>query len=133
MSEGSRDGRFVCEIGVSMAVERLLRSGYQVAMPIIDDGYDLLAIDGRRIWRIQVKATSTSGPNRRRIRIRRGRYHAGHYGPEHIDAFIAVHTETGEVMCVPVQEVQGRSWINFTQHSKYSDFEILRRLKPCRN
>ena len=68
-SNGRLDGRYISEIGVSVAVERLLRDGYQVALPIIDDGYDLLAFCGRRYWRIQVKATACDTKNRYRIRI----------------------------------------------------------------
>jgi hypothetical protein len=133
-SEGALDGRYICEIGMSMAVERLLRSGYQVAMPIIDDGYDLLVTQGRRCWRIQVKATAcTTGKNKTRVRIMRGNGKRLRYEPGQVDAFIIANISTGILLCVPFAKVANRSWINYSIGSKYSDFGILRTIKPHQN
>lgn len=131
-SDGPLNGNVICEIGVAMAVERLLRNGYSVAIPIVDDGYDLLAFDGRRHWRIQVKATAACGQNRSRIRIGRGRKKTAFYCPKHVDAFIAVNIRTQIVMCVPVAKAVGRSWLNFSAHHLWSDFGVLRQLKQQR-
>ena len=132
-SNGRLDGRYISEIGVSVAVERLLRDGYQVALPIIDDGYDLLAFCGRRYWRIQVKATACDTKNRYRIRIGRGANKKTFYTPDQVDAFILVHTTTGVAMCVPYAFAKGRQWINFSDHRRFSDFGAIRRLKPHSN
>lgn len=129
MGREAIDGRFVAEIGVSMAVERLLREGYHVAIPVIDDGYDILASAGRRHWRLQVKATASFGRNRSRVRIRRGAKKTGRYSPDEIDAFVLIHTETRTVMCVPVSHVRG-SWFTFSSHTKYDDFGVLKTIKP---
>lgn len=131
-SDGTLDGKVVGEIGVAMAVERLLRNGYSVAIPIVDDGYDLLAFDGRRHWRIQVKATGSEGKNRTRIRIGRGRNKCASYCPKHVDAFIVVNIRTHIAMCVPVAKAAGRSWLNFSAHHLWSDFGVLRKLKQQR-
>jgi hypothetical protein len=127
MSKDANDGRFIAEIGVSMAVERLLREGYHVALPVIDDGYDLLAFCGRRHWRIQVKATGSSGRNSHRIRVRRGARKNFSYSPKHVDAFILVHTGTRAILCVPVSHARG-AWVTFRSIAKYSDFGILKTL-----
>jgi hypothetical protein len=132
MSEGSPDERFVSQIGVAMAVERLLRAGFHVAVPIVDDGYDLLACDVRRCWRIQVKASSSRGRNRSRIRIGRGQSKREAYDPRHVDAFVLVNTRTSAVMCVPVSETHGRKWFSWLAADKWSDMGVLRRIKTQR-
>jgi hypothetical protein len=126
------DGRVVCEIGIAMAVERLLRDGFAVAIPLVDDGYDLLAFHERRYWRLQVKATSSQGPNRARIRIRRGAKKRQHYCPKHVDAFVLVNTNTRVIACVPVAVASGRSWFNWSDAARYADFGVLRRLRQHR-
>lgn len=119
---------------MSMAVERLLRSGYQVALPIIDDGYDILALDGRRCWRIQVKATaSTTGRNRSRVRISRGGRKQLRYDASQVDAFVIANISTGVLLCVPFRKAAGRSWINFSIGERYADFRILRSVTPNKN
>lgn len=125
MSKEAGDGRFVAEIGMAMAVERLLRAGYHVARPVVDDGYDLIAYVGRRHWRIQVKATGSVRSNGCRIRVRRGNRRATPYSPKHVDAFVLVQTTTRTVLCIPVAHVRG-SWARFRKNARYTDFGILR-------
>lgn len=132
MSEGSPDERFISEIGVAMAVERLLRAGFHVAVPIVDDGYDLLAFDVRRYWRIQVKASSSRGKNQSRIRIQRGSDKQHVYDPRHVDAFVLVNTRTNVVMCVPVSETNGRRWVSWRAADKWSDMGVLRSIPRMR-
>lgn len=130
---GEQDGRVIGEIGVAMAVERLLRAGFYVAVPIVDDGYDLLAFDSRRYWRIQVKASASSSRwARTRIRIARGQNRDIRYSPKHVDAFIAVNTTKHIVMCVPVYATKGRRWLNWSEADKWQDMGVLRRIKQQR-
>lgn len=132
-SEGSLDGRVIGEIGVAIAVERLLRAGFHVAIPIIDDGYDLLAFAGRQHWRIQVKASNSSSlRERNRIRISRGKARTSLYCASHVDAFIAVNIRTGVVMCVPVAKTRGKRWLNWRDADRWSDLQVLRQLKTQR-
>lgn len=115
-----------------MAVERLLRAGFNVAMPIIDEGYDILATHGRKVWRLQVKATGCESKHGRRVCIVRGKTHRELYDNTQVDAFIAVHTSRGYAMCVPFEDRRNRRWINFSERDRYSDFSLLHKVKPGR-
>jgi hypothetical protein len=126
------DGRVICEIGIAMAVERLLREGFAVAIPLVDDGYDLLAFQERLYWRLQVKASGSQGKNRSRIRIRHGKRKTTHYCGKHVDAFILVNTNTRVIACVPVAVASGRAWFNWSDADRHSDFGVLRRLRQHR-
>ena len=126
------DGRVTCEIGIAMAVENLLRGGFSVAVPLVDDGYDLLAFYGRRYWRLQVKASASSGPNATRISIRRGKHKTGQYCRKHVDAFVCVNTRTRAVLFVPVASAAGRRWTNWSSAERWSDVAVLHRIKPPR-
>lgn len=126
-------GSATAEIGVAMAVERLLRAGFRVAVPIVDDGYDLLALDSRRMWRIQVKASASLGKwSRTRVRISCGKRRSKRYCPKQVDAFIAVNTTKHIVMCVPVSVTNGRRWINWSEADRWKDMGVLRRIKQQR-
>lgn len=127
-SDGSLRGQIVAEIGVAIAVEGLLRAGFLVAVPIVDDGYDLLAFSGRRCWRIQVKATGARNKNKGRVRIRRGQNKRSSYCPVHVDAFVAVQVETRVCVCVPVSECRTSHWISFSRYAD-GDFSPLLRVK----
>lgn len=120
------------EIGVAMAVEQLLRAGFHVAVPIVDDGYDLLAFDNRRCWRIQVKASSSRGQNHYRVPLRRGGTKRSIYDPRHVDAFVLCNTRTKTVMCVPVAETHGRKWMAWRNADKWSDMGVLRRIRSLK-
>lgn len=126
------DGRVVCEIGIAMAVEKLLREGYAVAVPLVDDGYDLLAFSERRYWRIQVKSSGARSKNRSRIRITNGRNRLGRYCPKHVDALVCVNIRTRQIMCVPVSAVGTSAWLNWSDAHRWSDFGILFRIKTQR-
>ncbi len=130
---GDADGRVIEQIGVAMAVERLLRAGFYVAVPVVDDGYDLLAFDSRRYWRIQVKATeSRSTREQYRIRLSRGRSRSQTYSPKHVDAFVVVHTAKHIVACIPVAETVGRPWLNWSEAGQWQDMGVLRHIEPQR-
>lgn len=130
--KGQRNARVIEEIGLSIAVERLLRSGFGVAVPLIDEGYDLLATHGRKAWRIQVKATGGTGTGTSRVNIRRGSHKRGRYKPGEVDAFVAVHVVLGYAMCVPFEHRADRRWISFAERDRYSDFSILHKVKPSK-
>lgn len=123
------DGRVTCEIGIAMAVERLLRDGFAVAVPLVDDGYDLLAFDQRRCWRLQVKASASRGTNRYRIAIGRGKNRTLRYSPRHVDAIVCVNVRTREMLCVPVSRVRGRSYLRWAECRKWGDFRVLHGIK----
>ena len=129
--ERVRDSSIVAEIGISLAVEGLLRAGFRVAVPIVDEGHDLIAYKQSRYWRIQVKATDNRNPrNGCRVPIRRGKNRRSHYGYDTVDAFIAVHIGTGQLLCVPFERAVGWSALYFRSHGKYSGFSALHGLRP---
>jgi hypothetical protein len=128
MQHGRLEGNVVAEIGVAIAVEHLLRAGFLVAVPIVDDGYDLLAFSGRRCWRLQVKATSMESGRSPRVCVRRGARKRIEYSARHVDAFIGVHVTRRLVVCVPVASCRGKSWIYLRKHA-HGDFSSLQRIK----
>ena len=128
--DGSLCEKTIGEIGVAIAVQRLLLAGYSVAVPLVDHGYDLLAFEERgRSWRIQVKATAGT---RNRVNIRCGRKSLKRYTPNDIDAIVAVHVLRGDALCVPVAGIAGRSNIGFATSAQFCDFSVLRRAKRLR-
>lgn len=127
------DGNVTCEIGIAMAVERLLREGFAVAVPLVDDGYDLIAFSNRRYWRLQVKATASRGRNAQRIRIARGKGKKLRYCSTQVDAFVCVNIRTRVVMCVPVASTGGRPWLNWSDADRWDDFGVLHRIKTHRS
>lgn len=129
MRHGALPSNVVAEIGIAMAVDRLLRSGFSVAIPIVDEGYDLLASEGRTTWRIQVKATGLREGGGRRVRAYRGHWHDTAYCPSLVDAFVALHVTDHLALCIPTRAVTGR-WIYFRKYRSYTDFGVLRSIKP---
>lgn len=130
MGEGTLDGKVIGEIGVAMAVEHLLRAGFSVAIPVVDEGYDLLAFCGRRCWRIQVKATNVSTDKGDRVRLSKGRNKRLRYTSSEVDAIVAVHVGKRSAICVPFRQCRHRSWMYFQSHSRFTDFGILRSITP---
>jgi len=56
MREGSRSTQAtVGEIGVLKTQLHLLEHGYNVAMPLVPDGTDMLAYDHGMVWQLQIK------------------------------------------------------------------------------
>ena len=119
------EDKYICEVGVLMASEILMRAGFNVAKPVIDEGYDLLAIDGRCHWRIQVKATA-GRQARNRIRIMKGARKQAYYHPDEIDAIMAINVKTGQVVCIPYSKTKGKRWLAFKANEHYDDPAILR-------
>lgn len=104
-----------------------------MSIPVVDDGHDLVAYKRSTYWRLQVKATdncaSASGG---RVDIRRGKKRKQKYFADTVDAFVAVHIGTGQVLCVPVAHVAGMSCLHFSSHSQYAGFRALDRVRPHR-
>lgn len=126
---------YVSQIGHACAVEALLREGFNVATPVVDMGYDLLAIDPTgRCWRIQVKAATARAGTRsnRRIHLTRGWRRNKEYDASHIDAFLLVNLRTRDVLCLPVREAEGRRYIAWDRAASHGGVTALRRLKARR-
>ena len=131
----SHESAFISQMGVSSAVEALLREGFNVATPVVDMGYDLLAIDGvGRCWRLQVKSTSGREGTRsgRRVHLVRGWRRNLSYDSGQIDAFILVNLRTRDVWCLPIKDASGRKYITWHDAARYGGVTALRRLKARR-
>ena len=99
------------QVGVYMTVATLLRTGYQVAEPLLDTGHDLVAYEGRKFWRVQVK--SHRGKRKHDlVRLQRGKDKSGRYCMETADAIAVCDIESGLVRFAPIQAVTGRSAIS---------------------
>lgn len=119
-------GKTVCELGVCMVVNRLLRSGFSVHMPVVDTGHDVLASVGSTYWRLQIKATATQCKNNgHRVNVRRGYHKGGKYSKATCDALVAVHVVHNIICCVPIANLAGRKSIAFS--SPTNRFSELRK------
>lgn len=124
-----------CQIGISLAIEALLRVGFNVAVPVVDVGYDLLALGGDgACWRVQVKASRSNSATRARSRIRitRGRHRDKRYSPQHVDAFLVVNLRTRAVSCVPVAACVGKQYLQWADAARHGGVACLRRIKSQR-
>jgi hypothetical protein len=115
-----------------MATQRLLLAGYGVAVPATEEPFDLLVYRRRRVWRVQVKATSDLGENGGRVHIRCGGDKRLRYCARRVDAVIAVHVIRNTVLCVPVRWLHGKSSLYFSTFADFSDFRYLRKARPPR-
>ena len=115
------------QVGLLMVVEALLRAGFNVAVPVFDVGYDLIAIRDAKVWRLQVKATARSGVAKsNRVRARRGKGKKSDYTDQHCDALIAVHVVRRRIVCLTLKQLNGRAWISFTDAAEGCPFDALR-------
>ena len=120
------DHRAVGQIGLLMAAQELMKAGYQVSLPMVDVGYDLIAMKDGRTWRIQVKATARCGARSNRVRAKHGRTNSLSYTSEHCDAIVAVHVLKNLVACMTLGTLNGRRWISFHDASCANPFDALK-------
>jgi hypothetical protein len=119
------DDRAIGQIGLLMAAQELMKAGYQVAVPLVDVGYDLVAMKDCRLWRIQVKATARTGSKSNRVKARRGVSKTDSYTAEHCDAIVAVHIRRNAIVCMTLEQLKGRVWISFHDASCAKPFDAL--------
>jgi hypothetical protein len=115
----------VGQVGLLMVAQALLRCGFQVAVPVVDTGYDLLALKKGRVWRLQVKSTARKSGGGGRVRARRGARNHLSYTAEHCDAIVAVHVAKGLIKCMTLKQLNGRTWMNFSEGPCANAFEAL--------
>lgn len=125
MSTPPIDDRAVGPIGMYMVAMELLRAGYHVAVPLVDTGFDLVAIKGQKTWRIQVKATARTGARSNRVRATRGAAKQSVYTSEECDALVAVHVLKRIIVCVTLAQLKGRRWICFQENPCATPFDAL--------
>ena len=113
------------QIGVVLVMADLIRNGFEVAVPIIDTGFDLIAYEGSQYWRVQVK--SHHKPKQNLVRTRRSATGEGQriYDKSVIDAFAFVCLESGDVLVASVNDLRGKTGITLTS-SFLTNTETLR-------
>lgn len=97
-----------------LVTAELMRHGFEVAVPVNDTGFDLLAYEGAQYWRVQVKATSTKN---KLVRTRRAKTSDGGqrlYDKTVIDAFAFICLDSGDVQVASVSDLKGKTGITLT-------------------
>lgn len=146
LSEGSRSyASAVGEAGTLLCQHHLIMHGFNVAVPVVPDGTDLLAYDRGRVWQIQVKTTEDCSAGKRfdlrdRPRLGRARPIRRSKRYQYIDAFMFACLSTRSIWCVPRLLIEGRCNISLFGLPQLSA-EILRHqpftkfpeaVHPCR-
>lgn len=129
--QGRLSSKVVSAMGIAIATEKLLAAGFGVAVPVVDDGYDLLVYRGRRVWRVQVKATACS--SRFRVDARCGKDKLQRYCPTRVDALVGVHVIRRDCICVPMRWLTEKTMVAFSTFSDFHDFSALKAARPPRS
>lgn len=93
----------------------LLLKGLEVFSPSAYGGeYDLIAADGSRLYKIQVKTAAHMGDGRRlKVDIRRSSNSAErHYSDDGFDVLAVVHPDTRMVAYIPREKIAARASVN---------------------
>ena len=103
MREGSRSTQVtIGEVGALKAQLHLLEHGFNVAMPLVPDGTDMLAYDRGLVWQLQVKTITDAGSTHyvdfRPTRIRRTTGWQERY--QYIDAYIVCDLDGGRIWTI---------------------------------
>lgn len=110
----SRDCR-VGQVGVQAAAAELLRAGWEVAVPLVDTGHDLIAYEGDTAHiRIQVKS-HTGFRKQKLVRVQRIKNSQRMpYEPEMLEAVAVCNVRTLDVKFVPMKSLNGKSCVSFS-------------------
>jgi hypothetical protein len=116
--EGSRSyASAVGEAGMLLCQHHLITRGFNVAVPVIPDGTDLLAYDRGRVWQIQVK-TAEDCATMQAFDLRGSRQRRSRLGPRlryaYVDAYMFTCLRSRTIWCVPWPFVDGLLRIRMT-------------------
>ncbi len=104
LSDGSRSRpSAVGEAGTLLCQYHLIMHGFNVAVPVVPDGTDLIAYDQGRAWQLQVKTAEDS--RRHQAFDLRGSRKANAY--QYVDAFLFCCLASQRVWCLPAQLLEG--------------------------
>jgi hypothetical protein len=92
--------------------------GYEVSWPLEPCRYDLLATDGDRMLRIQVKTTRYWADGTWRVGLSTGGRHPDPYDPDDVDYFFVVDGDF-EYYLIPVSVIAGRSAIFLAAYENF--------------
>lgn len=119
------NGATVSAIGVAMAQQKLIAAGFGVAVPLVQEPWDLLVYRRRRVWRVEVKSTSS----KRSVDCRRGHDKRLRYSPQHVDAVVGVHVVTGQMVWVPTRWIHSLTNLYFSQFTEFDSPDMLFKAK----
>jgi len=114
------------KIGELLTAVELLRHGFSVSWPAVDEGYDLIADDGcGRLARLQVKTAIPNEGGTYNILFARGANSKRKYSKEDIDAFVVtlIYDSGTAFYVIPVTDdppMKGIFW-QPGQHPRYPD------------
>ena len=110
----SRDAR-VGQVGVQAAAAELLRAGWEVAVPLVDTGHDLLAYDSNAYHcRIQVKSY-TGKRKQNLVRLQRTKNRTSvPYEPGEFEVVAVCNTDTLQVQFVQMKSLNTKTSISFS-------------------
>lgn len=114
-----------CEL---LALARLVREGYEIAIPYGQQrGWDLLVSVNGKWEKWQVRASRRRKPHFKTVAVNLQSYHYRASGQrierrpskESFDVLLAVDPDTGWMWKVNIEDIIGRSTINFMPNSPY--------------
>lgn len=111
-------------VGLHEAASRLIDYGYEVYLPAVDTGCDLVCEVNGVAVRCQVKATrcKREGPSSHFDLRRTGTKRNKPYSPDRIDVYVLLHLRSQEAYVVPADSLGGRlSKIRLRPDSPYRD------------
>jgi hypothetical protein len=92
--------------------------GYEVSWPLEPCRYDLVAAQGRRMLRVQVKTTRYESQGSWRVSLSTGGRNRETYDPEDIDYFFVIDADF-QFYLIPVASVAGLSTIHLSAYARF--------------
>lgn len=103
-------------VGEQIVKLRFVAGGWNVAKPEVEGRYDLIADDGQKLWRVQVKYADAFIGNAVHVDLRkqcRGNGVSKVYTQSEVDAVVLYVPKTDKVYWVPVAVFDGMAALNF--------------------
>lgn len=125
------------DVAVLLAASKLIESGISILQPISDSlRYDLVATTGEKFFRLQVKrAYSYKDTKRfvvelRTITVKPDGNKIHKYNANEIDFIIGVVVSTGDIYCLPIQDILGKTAIHLDPLKASSKPPTNRKIDP---
>jgi hypothetical protein len=116
------------KLGMVYAIKALAETGFSISIPLIDDQpYDLVADDGDRLYRVQVKSTQYKGggPNYvvqiKHVHHNRSENIIRRFDNTKVDLMVCVTSEAN-VFIIPADVITSKNVL--TLNSKYAKYEV---------
>ena len=103
-------------VGEQVVKLKFVAGGWNVAKPEVECRYDLIADDGKKLWRVQVKYADDYIGEALMVDLRKQCRNNGEskvYTRDEIDAIVLYVPKTEKVYWVPVEVFDGMTGLNF--------------------